>query len=699
MSSSDPKTRPKPGSWPPAPDAAPIPPSSWAKRTGFRPKFSGETNASDSGQLSLPPRPREPDNQPDLEAGRAPLVPVANGVQENQRVVAEKDQKVKKRKDSDGQPKGSSPGHNGTANANGHAGANGAAEPAPRRAARTEEAGYVLPQSTDDDGFVGRPSHMIYELRDTPGLVPIGLYGFQHYLSILGSLILFPLVIVPAMGGTSEDTSNVVSTVLFVSGVTTLLHTSFGSRLPLIQGPSFVFLAPALAIINSPEFQGLNGNSFKHIMKELQGAIIIASAFQAFLGYSGIMSLFLRLINPVVVAPTIAAVGLSFYSYGFPLVGTCIEIGAVQILLVIIFSLYLRKISVFGHRIFLIYAVPLGLAITWAFAFLLTETGAYSYKGCEPNVPASNIISEHCRKHISRVKNCRVDTSHALKSSPWFRFPYPLQWGTPVFSWKMALVMCVVSIIASVDSVGSYHASSLLVASRPPTPGVLSRGIGLEGLSSVLAGLWGTGSGSTTLTENVHTIAVTKMGSRRAVELGACVLIVLSLIGKVGGFIASIPPVMVAALLCFMWAMLTALGLSNLRYSEAGSSRNIIIVGLSLFFSLSIPAYFQQYGISPNSNLSVPSYFQPYIVASHGPFRSKNGGVNYVMNTLLSLHMVIAFLLAVILDNTVPGSRQERGVYVWSELETARREPAVVKDYVLPFRFGRAFRWVKWVGF
>lgn len=52
----------------------------------------------------------------------------------------------------------------------------------------------------------------------------------------------------------------VVSTVLFVSGVTTLLHTSFGSRLPLIQGPSFVYLAPVLAIINSPEFQGLKGN-------------------------------------------------------------------------------------------------------------------------------------------------------------------------------------------------------------------------------------------------------------------------------------------------------------------------------------------------------------------------------------------------------------------------------------------------------
>ncbi|XP_024035050.1 nucleobase-ascorbate transporter 12 isoform X3 [Citrus clementina] len=601
MSSSDPKTRPKPGPWPPAPDATPVPPSSWAKRTGFRPKFSGETNASDSGQISLPPKPREPVNQPDLEAGRARATPppapvpapassqaLANG--DGEKVPAlvaptNKDQTVKRRRDSD---KGLSMNGNGHGNGNGSGPAgptetNQHPQPQPRRAPRNEE--MVVVDGMDDDGFTSRHSHMKYQLRDTPGLVPIGLYGIQHYLSMLGSLILIPLVIVPAMGGSHEDTSNVVSTVLFVSGVTTLLHTFFGSRLPLVQGSSFVFLAPALAIINSPEFQGLNGNNFKHIMKELQGAIIIGSVFQAFLGYSGLMSLLLRLINPVVVAPTIAAVGLSFYSYGFPLVGTCLEIGVVQILLVILFSL-----------------------------------------------------------------------------------------------------------------VGSYHASSLLVASRPPTPGVVSRAIGLEGLCSVLAGLWGTGTGSTTLTENVHTIAVTKMGSRRAVEIGAGILIVLSLIGKVGGLIASIPQVMVAALLCFMWAMLAALGLSNLRYSEAGSSRNIIIVGLSLFFSLSIPAYFQQYGISPNTNLSVPSYFQPYSVASHGPFRSKYGGVNYVMNTLLSLHVVVAFLFAVVLDNTVPGSRQERGVYEWSETEAARREPAIAKDYELPFRVGRVFRWVKWVG-
>ncbi|KAJ0704473.1 putative xanthine/uracil/vitamin C permease [Helianthus annuus] len=628
--SSDPNNRPKPGPLPPAPhsnDPPAIPPSSWAKRTGFRPRFSGETNATDSGPISNPPAPKPAVNGIAAQPDNAQVQVKGQGQGQG-----DKDQAVKKRREGEGQlpPK---PVVN--RQANNAVAVEAPAAPAVRPSQRGVRNGDVenpVPRMVNDE-FVSRQAHMKYELRDTPGLVPIGFYGFQHYLSMMGSLILIPLVIVPAMGGDHEDMSMVVSTVLFVSGITTLLQANFGSRLPLIQGPSFVFLAPALAIIKSPEFLGLNGNNFKHIMKELQGAIIIASAFQALLGYSGLMTLLLRLINPVVVSPTVAAVGLSFYSYGFPQMGACLEIGMVQILLVIMFSLYLRKISLLGHRIFLIYAVPLGLAITWAMSFLLTEAGAYKYDGCDVNIPTSNMISDHCRKHVARMKTCRADASHALNSSPWFRFPYPLQWGIPVFNWKMAVVMCVVSVISSVDSVGSYHASSLLVASRPPTPGVVSRGIGLEGLCSVLAGLWGTGTGSTSLTENVHTIAVTKMGSRTAVELGAFVLIILSLVGKVGGFIASIPQVMVAGLLCIMWAMLVALGLSNLRYSEAGSSRNIIIIGLSLFLSLSVPAYFQQYGLSPNSNSPVPTYFQPYIVASHGPFRSQYRGVNYVMNT------------------------------------------------------------------
>lgn len=103
----------------------------------------------------------------------------------------------------------------------------------------------------------------------------------------------------------------------------------------------------------------------------------------------------------------------------------------------------------------------MGLAITWAMSFLLTEAGAYKYDGCDVNIPTSNMISNHCRSHVARMKSCRADTSHALNSSPWFRFPYPLQWGTPVFNWKMAIVMCVASLITSVDSVRLFQVLKL----------------------------------------------------------------------------------------------------------------------------------------------------------------------------------------------------------------------------------------------
>jgi nucleobase transporter 1/2 len=103
-----------------------------------------------------------------------------------------------------------------------------------------------------------------------------------------------------------------------------------------------------------------------------------------------------------------------------------------------------------------------------------------------------------------------------------------------------------------------------------------------------------------------------------------CAHPVLHFPGKIGGFIASIPQVMAAGLLVFMWTMLAALGLSNLRYSETGSSRNVLIVGFSLFLSLSVPAYFQQYKLSGNGVAgAVPSYFQQYTTAANGPINTK----------------------------------------------------------------------------
>lgn len=52
-----------------------------------------------------------------------------------------------------------------------------------------------------------------------------------------------------------------------------------------------------------------------------------------------VLDLCSRFINPVVVAPTVAAVGLAFFSYGFPQAGACVEISLPEILLILVFTL------------------------------------------------------------------------------------------------------------------------------------------------------------------------------------------------------------------------------------------------------------------------------------------------------------------------------------------------------------------------
>ncbi|CAA7035958.1 unnamed protein product [Microthlaspi erraticum] len=535
-----------------------------------------------------------------------------------------------------------------------------------------------------------KPIAIKYGLRDNPGFAPLIYYGLQHYLSLAGSLVFIPLVIVPAMDGSDRDTAAVISTMLLLTGVSTILHSYFGTRLPLVQGSSFVYLAPALVVINSEHFRNLTEHKFRDIMRELQGAIIAGSLFQCILGITGLMSLLLRFINPVVVAPTVAAVGLAFFSYGFPQAGTCVEISIPLILLLLIFTLYLRGVSLFGHCLFRIYAVPLSAVIIWAVAFCLTVGGAYDYKGCNDDIPSSNILIDECKKHAYTMKHCRTDASNAWDTAPWLRIPYPFQWGFPSFHMRTCIIMIFVSLVASVDSVGTYHSASMLVNAKRPTRGIVSRGVALEGFCSLLAGIWGSGTGSTTLTENIHTINITKVASRRALAIGAMFLIVFSFVGKLGAVLASIPQALAASVLCFIWALTVALGLSNLRYTQTASFRNMTIVGVSLFFGLSIPAYFQQY--QPISRLILPSYYIPFAAASSGPFHTGIEQLDYAMNALLSLNMVVTFLLAFVLDNTVPCSKEERGVYVWSRAQDMEMDPEMLADYSLPKRVAQLLR-------
>jgi nucleobase transporter 1/2 len=62
-----------------------------------------------------------------------------------------------------------------------------------------------------------------------------------------------------------------------------------------------------------------------------------------------------------------------------------------------------------------------------------------------------------------------------------------------------------------VESIGDYYACANLCGAPPPPAHAVNRGIGIEGLSCLFAGSIGTGNGTTSFSENIGAIGITRV--------------------------------------------------------------------------------------------------------------------------------------------------------------------------------------------
>ncbi|MCG8683465.1 MAG: hypothetical protein MI892_01205, partial [Desulfobacterales bacterium] len=113
------------------------------------------------------------------------------------------------------------------------------------------------------------------------------LLGLQQYLTMFGATVLIPFIIAGGLWGDSlgehqADLALLISTMFFVSGITTLIQQSpIGNRLPIIQGGTFSFLGPMFAIIGMVAAEGMG---WEIMMQQICAAIMFASIFEIILG-------------------------------------------------------------------------------------------------------------------------------------------------------------------------------------------------------------------------------------------------------------------------------------------------------------------------------------------------------------------------------------------------------------------------------
>ena len=72
------------------------------------------------------------------------------------------------------------------------------------------------------------------------------------------------------------------------------------------------------------------------------------------------------------------------------------------------------------------------------------------------------------------------------------------------------------AVIASVvESLGDYYACARMAGAPPPPAHAINRGVLMEGTGSLVAGVFGTGNSTTSYTENVAAIAITRVSILR----------------------------------------------------------------------------------------------------------------------------------------------------------------------------------------
>lgn len=237
---------------------------------------------------------------------------------------------------------------------------------------------------------------------------------------------------------------------------------------------------------------------------------MVASIFQVLIGFSGLIGFLLRYIGPLAITPTIALIGLALFKEAADKASEQWYIALMTMALIAIFSQYLRnvKIPCFGAKkgqrcavvptpVFSLFPVLLAMIVSWLVCVILTVSGALPDKKGEWGY------------------NARTDIkTDVLYKSDWFRFPYPGQWGMPTVSTAAVFGMLAGVLSSMIESVGDYYACARLSGAPPPPVHAVNRGIGIEGICCILAGAWGSGNGTTSYSENVGAIGITKVGSR-----------------------------------------------------------------------------------------------------------------------------------------------------------------------------------------
>ncbi|XP_010610168.1 solute carrier family 23 member 3 isoform X2 [Fukomys damarensis] len=431
------------------------------------------------------------------------------------------------------------------------------------------------------------------------------LLALQHFLVLASLLYAFHLLLLCSLppGGLSYSPAQLLASSFFACGVSTVLQTWTGSRLPLVQAPSLEFLIPALVLTSQklPKAIQTPGNVSLTMYPcrgpGCHGLESWNTSLREHLGSCQVPSCPWR---------SSLAASTHVHTPAFRLLSVLVPVACVWIL-----------------------AAPLGLSV----------------------IP--------------------LQLSAAVEA-PWFWLPHPGEWDWPLLTPRALAAGISMASAVSTSSLGCYALCGQLLHWPPPPPHACNRGLSLEGLGSVLAGLLGSPLGTASSFPNVGTVSLFQAGSRRVAHLVGLLCMGLGLSPRLVKFLTTIPLPVLGGVLGVTQAVVLSAGFSSFHLADIDSGRNVFIMGFSIFMALLLPRWLRE---------------------APAPLNTGWSPLDVLLRSLLTQPIFMAGLLGFLLENTISGTRLERGLgqglpssFTAQEVQKLQKSrEKTVQEYGLPF--------------
>ena len=384
--------------------------------------------------------------------------------------------------------------------------------------------------------------------------------------SLLGAQMLFvafgALVLVPILTGLDPNVA------LFTAGAGTLVfQVVTKGRVPVFLASSFAFIAP---IIYGVQTWGIPATLCG---LSAAGVLYIILSFLIRIFGSEILH---RILPPVVTGPVIMVIGLVLAPVAVHMAMGRTGDGAAWLVpeptAMIVAGVSLATtalVALLGRGWLKLIPILVGIATGYLCSIILDLTGI-----------TATLQASFDPGQLQNWTAPALISMAPVAERAWFAVP---DFVFPEWSWAAILFIVPVAIAPAIEHFGDVLAiGSITGKDYLEDPGVQNTMLG-DGLATSLASFLG-GPPNTTYSEVSGAVALTRAFNPAIMTWAAICAILLSFVGKIGAFLATIPVPVMGGIMILLFGMITVVGINTLVKSgkDLTTPRNLIIVAVIL---------------------------------------------------------------------------------------------------------------------